>query len=78
MQAFIANIANFVQLRKNFNGTSPGDIPLRTKLSSISCFFGKTFEFFLIEFYRIYRIYKILFSVILKMKISKNSILQIL
>ena len=39
MQAFIANVANFVQLRKNSNGDTPGNIPQRTKLSSISCVF---------------------------------------
>ena len=36
------------------------------------------FEFFRIEIYRIYRICRILFSVILEMKMTKNSILQIL
>ena len=39
-----------------------------------------TIKFFLIEFYRIHRIWgfcRMPFSVILKMKISKNSILQI-
>ena len=37
-----------------------------------------TFEFFRIEFYRIYRIGRKLFLVVLKMKITNNSLLQIL
>ena len=39
-----------------------------------------SFEYFRMEFYRIYRIYRIcrkLFLVVLKMKITKNSLLQI-
>ena len=35
-------------------------------------------EFFRIEFYRIYRICRKLFLVVLKMKINNNSLLQIL
>ena len=35
------------------------------------------FKFFLIEFYRIYRICRILLLVILKMKMTKNNTLQI-
>ena len=35
-------------------------------------------EFFRFEFYRIYKIYRKPFLVVLKMKIAKNSLLQIL
>ena len=37
-----------------------------------------TLEFFRIEFYRIYRICRILFLVVLELKITKNSLLKIL
>ena len=52
------------------------------KLSLCARFiFGKTiesFEFFRLEFYRLYRICRKLFLVVLKMEITKNSLLQIL
>ena len=52
------------------------------QIANVSCCLCKqTFELFLIEFYRIYRIYRIcgrLFLLVLKMKMTKNSLLQIL
>ena len=52
-----------------------------TNSSQVSDIIGELIEFFRIEFYRIYiinRICRKLFLVVLKMKITKNSVLQIL
>ena len=60
---------------------------LQTKSIDVQCdniFMGllflatKLIEFFRFEFYGIYRICKKLFLVVLKMKITKNSLIQIL
>ena len=61
--------------------TPPPQLLKESTQKSIHSATNHSIEFFRIEFYRIYRIYRIcrkLFLVVLKMKITKNNLLQIL